>query len=440
MTLLSTSNRRKLHSSPHLNKTTLNKKLASDSSAINKSKTTTGLSKYATKEQNLSSSNNVSKFYKTKKTDLISLKKTKIPKLTRNQPVVPTKTSTSASSITLKPTISSSAPSITKSSSTCLPETKTKKETEIVEKNPMTIEDFESQENSLNSCLFELNSQLSELYRLKTNPSLLKTDQLSTQFKTILDYRNDYLKLENESSNNLLIVNLWYNKQKTEIEQQFKTELNKSNQEYDDKRRELKESLKNEHEEMKKQIEVDRAVLDINMDVSEPKPAPTRNLRRRYNANAFDYSTADINNSDIVGSGAGLASNSVLLQSSIQVGTSISSSGVSVASGNLLSSTYGQIGTAVSGGYYYASQPATYLAFSQTAFISNSSSQNINDRKRKINSAIISLPVTDDEISEDLKFLSKNLNNHTIRKSEPEPVEDTSIKDNNLIQVDDKSS
>lgn len=51
--------------------------------------------------------------------------------------------------------------------------------------------------------------------------------------------------------------------------------------EFQERRKELKETLRNEHEDARKQIEIERQTLDINSDVIEAKPAPTRNLRRR---------------------------------------------------------------------------------------------------------------------------------------------------------------
>jgi hypothetical protein len=71
--------------------------------------------------------------------------------------------------------------------------------------------------------------------------------------------------------------------QKGEAMAQYAVEHGRAIQEFQDKRRELKEGLRNENEEKKRQIEVDRHQLDINMDTSEHKPKVTRKLRRRGN-------------------------------------------------------------------------------------------------------------------------------------------------------------
>lgn len=51
--------------------------------------------------------------------------------------------------------------------------------------------------------------------------------------------------------------------------------------EYQERRKELKDMLRNDNEDARRQIEIERMTLDINTDVVEVKPAPTRNLRRR---------------------------------------------------------------------------------------------------------------------------------------------------------------
>jgi len=82
--------------------------------------------------------------------------------------------------------------------------------------------------------------------------------------------------------------------QKSEAMATFNLECSRAVQEFQDKRRELKESLKSENEDKRRQIEVDRHLLDINMDMTDAKPKVTRKLRRRGNANA-GLSGADFN-------------------------------------------------------------------------------------------------------------------------------------------------
>lgn len=86
-----------------------------------------------------------------------------------------------------------------------------------------------------------------------------------------------------ESDENMSIVTNWYEMQKSEAMAQYSLEHNRAIQEFQDKRRELKDGLKTENEDKKRQIEVDRTQLDINMDVTDAKPKVTRKLRRRNN-------------------------------------------------------------------------------------------------------------------------------------------------------------
>lgn len=88
-------------------------------------------------------------------------------------------------------------------------------------------------------------------------------------------------ELKDSSEENMSIVKNWYETQKNEVNVQFNTELSRAMQEFQDKRKELKDSLRNENEDKKRQIEFDRQMLDINMDSADSKPKPTRKLRRR---------------------------------------------------------------------------------------------------------------------------------------------------------------
>jgi hypothetical protein len=179
---------------------------------------------------------------------------------------------------------------------------------------------------------------------------------------------------------------------------------------------------------MRKQVEIDRATLDINNDTTEVKPPPTRNLRRRVNQlNPYDFDTSVLDLSSnvcISGVGSGGANGSLLLQGSESVGSSISIGVSGVTTGGISSSlcttTYTQYtsssvvgcGGGLPGpfGSYFASvvpgaAPPYYGASSSSA---SNLIASVNDRKRKLTTATIALGLNDDELNEDFKFLVKS--------------------------------
>jgi hypothetical protein len=122
--------------------------------------------------------------------------------------------------------------------------------------------------NNLDAKIKELTDQLDKLKSNQFDPS---------------EFSNEHDLLELESSENLQRINFFLDKQIKEIEKQFEDETQKATQEYYDKRSELKESLKLEHEEMRKKI---ADIADLNIDFNETLlliSSAKRKLRSRCN-------------------------------------------------------------------------------------------------------------------------------------------------------------
>jgi hypothetical protein len=163
---------------------------------------------------------------------------------------------------------------------------------------------------------------------------------------------------------------------------------------------------------MRKQIEIDRNCLDINTDITETKPLPSRNLRRRNNA--LNNTTHDFNaDTD--------ADSSVLIQSNVM--SSLAVGGVSLLGANLsvsnsaTSMILGQFTNAAANNLTsHANTINGFYSSMNNGGLNNSLNQTINDRKRKLIPSTITFAINDDELNEDYKFLVKNLNNHTLAK------------------------
>jgi hypothetical protein len=257
--------------------------------------------------------------------------------------------------------------------------------------------------------LNKLNEQLIELTNLKNNSAPDSTTSISV-------YYDQVNKLERESKETLEITKIVYEKQKNEIEQQYLNEYNKTVQDYHDKRREIKENLKNEQEEMRKQIDIDRNCLDINADITDAKPVPTRNLRRRQNANATLNMTANYDLDTDVDASI-LIQNSVMGANLINVHGSSSVSMVNSGLSVVNSSTSMILGQYSGSSLNHPnSLSSLYSAIANSSALANSMiNQGVNDRKRKLNPpSAITLALNEEEMNEELKFLLKNLNNHTL--------------------------
>jgi hypothetical protein len=137
--------------------------------------------------------------------------------------------------------------------------------------------------------LSELNSKL-EFVRHSTRNSLNSfpidenSNENDAEFRT--EYAGQLRKLDAQADEKLKTLQFWNEKQRNEIDHQYRIEQKQSIKEYDKKRADLKRKLKNKYEEMRKQLELDQALLDINMDMNEINKLPrTRNLRKRINHN-----------------------------------------------------------------------------------------------------------------------------------------------------------
>jgi len=156
--------------------------------------------------------------------------------------------------------------------------------------------------------LAEFRYQLEKLKRLDETDLLLEKieatlfdeetlrlkESSSVNFSCFSQFLQQMKNLRTASAENMAVVENWHEMQKNEAMATFNLECSRAVQEFQDKRRELKESLKSENEDRRRQIEADRNHLDINMDITDAKPKVTRKLRRRGNANA-GISGADFN-------------------------------------------------------------------------------------------------------------------------------------------------
>ena len=295
---------------------------------------------------------------------------------------------------------------------TKLKQNMTKNETiKIKSMNKKEVEEFASNEdnflqdqidfsNLFSSHTFQLKDQMYEqkLRELRDNLKLLeKIENMSSEeMENELDsqssgvYVNQFVqevrRLEKESAENMSLIETWFEYQKEESEEQFNSECKRASQEFQEKRKELKESLKIENEEMRRQIEVDRALLDINIDVTDTKPVPTRKLRRRVNA------TDEMTGPESIGANHLISTNPF---SSTSI---LGSSGVSVASsvvGVVSNIGLNQFCTTTTG------SSLTSWALQQTFYPGLVSTE----RKRKLGPATITFSLTDEEINEDLKLI-----------------------------------
>lgn len=286
-----------------------------------------------------------------------------------------------------------------------------------------SFENYQKQENFYEQRIKSLREQLEKMKsfkKLSTQASLrssaIKAEisdfKVESGFNHLSKFLHDVAQIERESAENISIVNNWHEKQKSEVELQYNLEHRRAIQEFQDKRKELKENLRNDNEEKRRQVEIDRNLLDINMDISDVKPTTTRKLRRRFNVNPianlpnsaqanFDYSM-DSNSFDIESashhhnSNSIMSSSAVLLQSSVLCASLINASTVGLVSGSN-----------VAGGCLNGSGSNHYnsIYFGNNVLNNNISSSN-NERKRKFGPAALTFTISEDEINEDLKCLS----------------------------------
>lgn len=286
-----------------------------------------------------------------------------------------------------------------------------------------SIEEFKAHEKYFDDRLKQLYENLKQLKDL--GHSTLNTVKSSTNNSYLHELKHEINRLDKESNENLFIVKVWFDKQKNDLETQFKIDFNRHTLEYQEKIKDLKENLRNEYDDMKKQLELDKTQLDINMEVSETKPQPTRTLRRRLNNNNntaisnLDYSidtSLDLTSS--VGTGVGIGAASVSSTSVLLQRDSLGSS-INVLNSNIVNSVVGsslsQFNT--SNGYYSNLIQQSYYS---NTILNNIAQSVVNERKRKLSPATITFAINEDELNEDFKYLIKNfntINNSLINKN-----------------------
>lgn len=244
------------------------------------------------------------------------------------------------------------------------------------------------------------------LFDAETN---IKANELEFPYFTkLIKQIND---LKQDCENNMSVVENWYATQKSEVTAQYNMELARATQEFQDKRRELKDGLRNDNEDKKRQIEIDRNQLDINMDITDAKPKVTRKLRRRNNAtgnsNGTDYNI-DSTNSCLDSTSAHHLSNVVSTTSSLLASNNAITNAHTLAHSNLptcLVSTVGSVSSQFTTSNLI--QTGSYFTSSVTNILPNSinpTATSINERK-KAKLAAITFTLSEEDINEDLKQL-----------------------------------
>jgi hypothetical protein len=136
--------------------------------------------------------------------------------------------------------------------------------------------------------LNELSSLNARLDDLSVQLTQLRSPHSTAQFHhhphpELSQYLNDICELESESDANLLKLKFFYDKQVVDVERQCESELSKARQEFNEKRNELKETLRLEQEEARRKCN-DIADLSIHYDEAFICSSNAkRKLRRRCN-------------------------------------------------------------------------------------------------------------------------------------------------------------
>ncbi|CAF0781210.1 unnamed protein product [Brachionus calyciflorus] len=152
---------------------------------------------------------------------------------------------------------------------------------------------FEDKLKSLNEKLGKL-KELGFLNRIENDFDIKENVNVDDNLMSFMrEYSEEMKKLDRDCEDKLDGLKEWYKRERDEIDETFKLESKKAIQEFYAKRKELKENLKNEHEDKRKKIENDLNMLEINFDYYENKIFPTRKLRRRTTTNVnnpnFDF-------------------------------------------------------------------------------------------------------------------------------------------------------
>ena len=212
----------------------------------------------------------------------------------------------------------------------------------------------------------------------------------------LIEFIDGLRQLKKESVENMSVVRNWFEMQTAEANAHFNAECGRAVHEFQEKRRELKDTLRADNEEKRRQIDIDRHLLDINMDMADAKPKITRKLRRRVNnpgtaanansssgllVNSVDFSV-DTSNSCL--DAAPVNATAVLLQASV------------VGSGGVAASLSGGAVSVVSAPNLVQAHFSSYC----NALVS------VNERKKKLAPATtITFALSEEDINEDLKCL-----------------------------------
>ena len=130
----------------------------------------------------------------------------------------------------------------------------------------------------------KLNELTAKLVKLKAStPDELRRQSRGKVDVDMQQLLRDMDALESESSESLLKAKHYFHKQLVDIERQYEEETRRALQEFAEKRSELKESLRQEHEEMRRKC-LEIAELSINYDEAYICSSNAkRKLRRRCN-------------------------------------------------------------------------------------------------------------------------------------------------------------
>ncbi|CAH1801828.1 unnamed protein product [Owenia fusiformis] len=100
---------------------------------------------------------------------------------------------------------------------------------------------------------------------------------------TLPEYMKRLKKIDQQYKERLRMADIWRDYEITMVENDYLCEKRYSAKEFEEKKIDLKENLIIELEEKKKNMEADRAALELTGDPMEVKPVMTRKLRRRPN-------------------------------------------------------------------------------------------------------------------------------------------------------------
>lgn len=115
-----------------------------------------------------------------------------------------------------------------------------------------------------------------------------KLAQLKRQVQQLKDgtlpiYMKKMKKLEQQYKERLRLNSLWVKRELEVVQEEYKSEKELANKEFEQKKIELRASLIQELEHKKKMIETERSTMELTGDTMTVKPVTTRKLRRRPN-------------------------------------------------------------------------------------------------------------------------------------------------------------